>query len=65
MKDKEHNLSVTFEQILSLVHQSSQGEKNILMRELMKGSLQLMQMSEKSLSRDWLTTDEDEAWKDL
>jgi hypothetical protein len=27
--------------------------------------LQLMQMSEKSLSRDWLTTDEDEAWKDL
>gem|GEM_PF-2424789 len=65
MKDKEHNLSVTFEQILSLVHQCSQGEKNILVRELMKDSLQLMQMSEKSLSRDWLTTDEDEAWKDL
>jgi hypothetical protein len=56
---------VTFEQILSLVHQCSQGEKNILVRELMKDSLQLMQMSEKSLSRDWLTTDEDEAWKDL
>jgi hypothetical protein len=65
MKTIEHNLPVKFEQILSLVYQCTPEEKNILVRELMKDSLHLMLASEKSLGKDWLTKEEDEAWKDL
>jgi hypothetical protein len=65
MKTSEHNLPVKFEQILTLVYQCTQEEKNILVRELMKDSLQSMMASEKSLAKDWLTKEEDEAWKDL
>lgn len=65
MKTIEHQLPVKFEQILSLVYQCTPEEKNILVRELMKDSLQLIMASEKSLGKDWLTKEEDEAWKDL
>ena len=65
MKNIEHSLPVKFEQILALVYQCTPEEKDILVRELMKDSLQLMQASEKSLAKDWLSKEEDEAWKDL
>jgi hypothetical protein len=65
MKAIEHNLPVRFEQILTLVYQCTPEEKNILVRELMKDSVQLMMASEKSLGKDWLSKEEDEAWKDL
>jgi hypothetical protein len=65
MKTVEHSLPVRFEQILSLVYQCTPEEKNILVRELMKDSLQSMMASETSLAKDWLTKEEDEAWKDL
>jgi hypothetical protein len=65
MKTIDHSLPVKFEQILSLVYQCTPEEKNILVRELMKDSLQLMTASETSLAKDWLTKEEDEAWKDL
>jgi hypothetical protein len=66
MKTKEYNLTVSLEQILSLVDQCTPDEKDILVRELMKDSLPLMLASANpSLSKDWLSMEEDEAWKDL
>ncbi len=65
MKVVEHTLPVKFEQILTLVYQCTAEEKKLLFRELMNDSLQLSIASEKSLAKDWLSKDEDEAWKDL
>ncbi len=65
MKVTEHSLPVKFEQILALVYQCTVEEKKFLLRELMNDSLQLTMASEKSLAKDWLSSEEEEAWKDL
>jgi hypothetical protein len=65
MKGVEHNLSVKFEQILALVLQCNGEEKQALLRELISDSINVTLASEKSLSKDWLSQEEDEAWKDL
>ena len=65
MKITEHTLPVKFEQILALVYQCTVEEKKFILRELMNDSLQLRLASEKSLAKDWLSKEDDEAWKDL
>lgn len=43
---------------------SSMREKIFSKQEIIEGMLPAL-MSEKSLAKDWLTKEEDEAWKDL
>lgn len=65
MKAVEHNLPVTIDQILAWVRQCTVNEKKALLEELMGNTKSLMHASENSLAKDWLTKEEDEAWKDL
>jgi hypothetical protein len=65
MKTIEHNLPVTIEQVLAWVSQCTIQEKKTLLSALMKDTEALMLASEKSLAKDWLSKEEDAAWKDL
>jgi len=65
MKSTEHNLPVTIHQILSWVKQCSTQERKMLLMELLGEKQQLKMASEKSLAKDWLSKEEEEAWKNL
>ncbi|MEP7170762.1 MAG: hypothetical protein ABI855_15445 [Bacteroidota bacterium] len=65
MKNIEHNLPVTIQQIISWVRQCTPQEKKIIITELFQESKELTLASEKSLAKDWLTDEENEAWKNL
>jgi hypothetical protein len=65
MKGIEHNLPVTIEQVLAWVRQCTANEKKTLLTELVSDTQALMFASEKSLAKDWLSKEEDEAWKNL
>ena len=65
MKAIEHNLPVTVEQILMWVNQCTEQEKKVILTELMNTSQALSMASEQSLAKDWLSKEEDDAWKNL
>ncbi len=65
MKNIEHNLPVSIQQIISWVRQCTPQEKKIIAEELFKDSKELLLASEKSLSKDWLSDDENQAWQSL
>ena len=65
MRNIEHNLPVTIQQIISWVRQCTPQEKKIIIEELFQESKELSLASEKSLAQDWLSTEEDNAWKNL
>ena len=65
MKAIEHNLPVTVEQILMWVNQCTEQEKKVILTELMNSSHSLSMASEQSLAKDWLSKEEDDAWKNL
>ena len=65
MKTIEHNLPVTVEQILLWVNQCTEHEKKVILSELMNSSHTISLASEQSLAKDWLSKEEDEAWKNL
>ena len=65
MRNIEHNLPVTIQQIINWVRQCTPQEKKIIIEELFDESHQLSLASEKSLAKDWLTEEEDNAWKNL
>jgi hypothetical protein len=65
MKNIEHNLPVTIQQIISWVRQCTPQEKKIIITELFEESKELTLASEKSLAKDWLSDEENEAWKNL
>lgn len=65
MKKVEHTLNIGFEQILALVAQCTDEERRLLLQELVSNTMQVGLASEKSLAKDWLSKEEDEAWKDL
>ena len=65
MKTIEHNLPVTINQVMDWVRQCTEEEKKILLTELLNDSSLLMLASEKSLAVDWLSEEEEEAWKEL
>lgn len=67
------NLSVNFNQIVNLVKQLSYKEKvrlgEVIRKETMTGvnndKILTHFASEKALAKDWLSPEEDEAWKNL
>lgn len=65
------NISLTFNQLIQLVKQLSEQEKQRLRKVLAKESkeeddtTQTYFASENVLAKDWLKPEEDEAWKDL
>ena len=65
MKNIEHNLPVSIQQIISWVRQCSPIEKKIIIEELFDESKELAMASEKSLAKDWLSDEENNAWKNL
>lgn len=65
MKPVEHNLPVTINQILSWVKQCTAQERKLILKELISDKHALQLSSEKSLAKDWLGSEEDEAWKSL
>lgn len=65
MKTIQHNLPVTIEQVLMWVRQCTTQEKKALLSELLNDTEALMYASEKSLAKDWLSKEEDDAWKNL
>ncbi|MEO5571491.1 MAG: hypothetical protein ABIT08_17055 [Bacteroidia bacterium] len=65
MKNIEHNLPVTLQQIINWVRQCTPQEKKIIISELLDESKELSLASEKSLAKDWLSEEEDNAWKNL
>jgi hypothetical protein len=65
MKPVEHNLPVTINQILSWVKQCTAQERDIILKELITDKQALQFASEKSLAKDWISEEEDEAWKNL
>lgn len=65
-------LPLSFEQVLELVRQLSAEEKQKLINLLQKEGPSVVEeptmthfASEKALAKDWLSPEEDEAWKDL
>lgn len=65
MQNFEHNLPVTIQQIISWVRQCTPQERKIIITELLKESKELSLASEDSLAKDWLSEEENEAWKNL
>ena len=65
MKSVEHNLPVTINQILSWVKQCTSQERKMILKELIGDKQALQMASEKSLAKDWMSEEEDEAWKNL
>jgi len=67
------NLSVNFDQVVDLVKQLPYKEKvklgEVIRKETRNGirndKVFTHIASEKALAKDWLSTEEDEAWKDL
>lgn len=63
-------LPLKYNQLLELVKQMSSVEKQKLLNFLLRHALEEDKTathfaSEKSLSKDWLTPEEDKAWQDL
>ena len=65
MKNIQHDLPVTISQILSWVRQCTEQEKQLIIAELINEQKNLLLASESSLAKDWLTEEEDKAWKNL
>ncbi|MEP7127926.1 MAG: hypothetical protein ABI729_03620 [Chitinophagales bacterium] len=65
MKTIEHKLPVTIQQVLDWINQCTEEEKKILLAEILRDSGELMLASEQSLAKDWVSAEEDEAWKNL
>ena len=63
MRPAEHNLPVTINQILSWVKQCTAQERKMILKELIVEKQALQFASEKSLAKDWISAEEDEAWK--
>lgn len=61
----EHSLPVTIEQVLAWVRQCTVEEKEIIIHELLNESGLLLRASEQVLAKEWLSKEEEEAWKDL
>lgn len=61
----EHNLPVTITQVLAWVRQCTEQEKKAILNELLSDSQLLLMASENSLAKDWLSKEENEAWKNL
>lgn len=62
------NLPLTFEQVAQIVKQLSKPEQQQIVALLQKGekeSVQTYFASEAALAQDWLSPEEDEAWKHL
>jgi hypothetical protein len=65
MKSIAHNLPVTYEQILTWLRQCTEQEKKAILTELISDSESTLLASEKSLAKDWLSKEDDDAWKNL
>lgn len=65
MKNIQHNLPVTISQIISWVRQCTEQEKQLIFAELVNDQKNLLLASESSLAKDWLSEEEDKAWKNL
>lgn len=65
MKTVAHNIPVTIDQILNWLSQCNEQEKKAILSELLNSSKSTMLASEQSLSKDWLSKEEDDAWKNL
>jgi hypothetical protein len=65
MQAPEHDLPVTMTQVIVWLRQCSTQEKKVLLKALLDDSAALTIASEPSLSTDWSSEEEDEAWKDL
>ena len=71
--DAKINIPISYQQLYQLVKQLPVIEKKKLFSSLLKEGLEKSGddsvythfASEKSLAKDWNTSDEDEAWKDL
>lgn len=67
------NIQLSFKQLVEIIKQLPQGEKEKLSKVLIKETHTIQEhdailthlASEKVLSKDWLSPEEDEAWKDL
>jgi hypothetical protein len=65
MNPVSHNLPVTIDQVIAWVRQCTVEEKKRLMSELITEKNNLLLASEKSLAKDWLSKEDEAAWKDL
>ncbi len=65
MRNVQHNLPVTIDQVIAWIRQCSVEEKRELMTQLAELPNALLLASEKSLAKDWLSKEDEEAWKDL
>jgi len=61
----EHNIPVQLEQILHWVKQCTEAEKKMILKELFQDTNLSTLTSEKSLAEDWLSEEEEKAWKNL
>jgi hypothetical protein len=65
MHASEHNLPVNISQVLAWIRQCSTQEKKVLLKELLDDTGALTIASEPSLSKDWQSEEEDQAWAEL
>ncbi|MCW5898397.1 MAG: hypothetical protein KIT10_03920 [Flavobacteriales bacterium] len=65
MHASEHNLPISISQVLAWIRQCSTQEKKVLLRELLDDTAALTIASEPSLSKDWESEEEDQAWAGL
>lgn len=65
MKPVEHNLPVSIDQIISWIKQCTVKERKLLLKELLGDKQALLLASENSLSKDWSSKEEDQAWENL
>jgi hypothetical protein len=71
--DAELNIPISYDLLFQLVRKLSVAEKQKLLTSLIKESFSKTDddtifthfASEKSLAKDWLSSEEDQAWKDL
>ncbi|MBX2984105.1 MAG: hypothetical protein KF843_15680 [Flavobacteriales bacterium] len=65
MHTSEHNLPVSISQVLAWIRQCSTQEKKVLLNELLNDTAALTIASEPSLSKDWESEEEEQAWAGL
>jgi len=65
MRSVQHNLPVTIDQVIAWIRQCSVEEKRQLMTQLADLPDTLLLASEESLAKDWLSKEDEEAWKNL
>ena len=65
MNASDHNLPVSIAQVLAWIRQCSTQEKKVLLKELLDDTTALTIASEPSLSKDWESEEEDQAWAGL